>query len=109
MNEFEHTSKKMPYVESEDYLDEMIANATEKAIESRKGKQGISPFRKAAYVAIAVAASMLLVVAWTWLKPQPEPLVAELGDSPVEKFLDGLTDEEVQMLDYYEIENIPEY
>ena len=109
MKEFEHIGKQMPYAESEDYLDEMIANATEKAIGSQVNQQRPNYLRIASFAAIAVAASLLLVVGWTWLKPQPETFVTEQMESPVDEFLDGLTDEEVQLLAYYEIEDIPEY
>ncbi len=34
---------------------------------------------------------------------------AENETSPIDQFLNDLTDEEVQMIAYYEIEDIPEY
>ena len=109
MKEFEHIGKQMPYAESEDYLDEMIANATEKAIGSQVDRQHPKYLRIASFASIAVAAFLLLVVGWTWFKPQPETFVTEQMESPVDEFLNDLTDEEVQLLAYYEIEDIPEY
>ena len=35
-----------------------------------------------------------------------KPLIVQTETSPVDKFLNGLTDEEVQMLSYYEVEEI---
>lgn len=105
----DNTGKQMPYVERDDYLDDLINKATEKAIECKSQKLHSSNHGILFYASISVAASLLLIAGWFWLNPRHETHIAQNVESPIDEFLDGLTDEEVMMLSYYEIEEIPEY
>lgn len=108
MKEFETIGKKMPFAESDEYVRQLINDATEKAISQPKAKV----VSMHTWLAAAAAAVVLLAgIGITYYNKVAvnAPLVAEQTEAPVEQFLNGLTDEEVQLLAYYEIEEIPEY
>ncbi len=130
MKEFEDIQKRMPYNESEDYLDQLVERATDKAIrEGRKSyfQKILTPNVRPLYAGVAAAATVLLLVTIgiTQVRTQDEQLaiteqesVSLMADNkttsaedagPIDEFLNGLSDEEVQMLAYYELEDIPEY
>ena len=96
----------MPYHEANDYVSRLVNSATEKAIRQQKGARLLS-LRK--IVAAAAAVVLLLTGAGvTYYKyaATPHPLTATCQSSPVDDFLNSLTDEEVQMLTYYEVEEL---
>ena len=107
MKELEAIGKKMPFAESDEYVRQLVDNATEKALQQPKAK--VHSLR----IVLAAAAAIVLLIAGIGItyynKVTAEvQLTAQQTDSPMEQFLDGLTDEEVQLLAYYEIEDIPE-
>ena len=100
--------KKMPYEESEEYLDGLITRATEGAIKHQAAMQVKSHWRK---IRLSAAAAVLIVVGIgtaVW-KVQQQTVATMASESPLDEFLISLTDEEVAQLPYYEIEEIPEY
>ena len=110
MNEFDNIGKKLPYNESESYLDNLIDEATENAILHqilRKSK------RRWNMIAVSAAASALLIIGigTTLIHEQNKTIETVFTDNqgPIDEFLNTLTDEEVAMLPDYEIEEIPEY
>lgn len=108
MDIIEEVGKKLPYVESEDYLDSLIKSTTENAVAQRKPKVIAHRWR----IAIATAASLaLLVTAGVAIMKHHTATVANenITESPVDEFLNGLSDDDVQLLSYYDIEEIPEY
>ena len=107
MKELEAIGKKMPFAESDEYVRQLVDNATEKALQQPKVK--VHSLR----VVLAAAAAIVLLIAGIGItyynKVTAEAqLTAQQTESPMEQFLDDLTDEEVQLLAYYEIEDIPE-
>lgn len=109
MKEVQNIGKRMPYAESEDYLNSLISQATEQAI-SQSQKAKTRPIRM--WIAAAAAALVLIAgLAITYFhQDNAEVLVAEQTTTgPIDQFLDNLTDDEAQQLAYYEIEDIPEY
>lgn len=98
----------MPYRESEGYVNNLVHRATEQAIRhQRTNKHSLSRI-----IAVAAIAFVLLAGAGTTYYnyvSAPTQLVAENQKSPIDDFFNSLTDEEVQMLDDYEVEEIPEY
>jgi len=116
MKEVQNIGKRMPYAESEDYLNGLISQATEQAIlQGARGKeQGASGKTRVIRMWMAAAAAALVLiggVAITYFhQNDTEELVAEQTTTgPIDHFLDNLTDDEAQQLAYYEIEDIPEY
>ncbi len=123
MKEFENIQKRMPYSESEEYLDKLVEKATEKAI--RQGKTTKPQIRRIYIVMAAAAVLLLLTIGVTQFHTQEEQLAMVQQEStslmadnstttaedpgPIDDFLNGLSDEEVQMLAYYEMDVIPEY
>ena len=121
MKELQNIGKKMPYRESQEYLDELIARTTEQAI--RQGHRPKATVRPLVKYAVAAAIVALLVFAGITLwSPSQQPVVAELltdtiatstteieGEGPIDEFLDGISDDDAQLLAYYEIEDEVEY
>lgn len=109
MKDFENIGKKLPYSESQEYLDTLIAQTTEAAI-SQSGRSKTTA-RQLPRLAIAAAIACLLAFTGiTLLQPTAEQQTAQTESaSPIDQFLNDLTDEEVQLLAYYDIEEIPEY
>lgn len=101
--------KKMPYSESQEYLDGLIDRTTDQAV-----KQHIvarSKRRWGVMAASAAAVALLLVsIGLTVMNNESQrPSVSLQAQSPIDEFLGSLTDEEVAQLPYIEIEEIPEY
>lgn len=99
--------KKLPYQESEEYLDKLVDSSVEQAL----GQAGTRKPRRAAWM-LATAASVLLAIGIGMVitgNVAHHDAVVVQGDGPFDEFLNSLTDEEVAMLPCYEIEEIPEY
>ena len=115
MKEVQNIGKRMPYAESEDYLNRLISQATEQAIlQGARGKeQGASGKTRVIRMWLAAAAVALVLIAGLTItyfhQNNEEELVAEQTTGPIDQFLDSLTDDEAQQLAYYEIEDIQEY
>ncbi len=124
MKEFEEIQKRMPYAESEDYLDNLVTSATEKAIrQGQTSKAKVRPLYSA--LAAAAAALLLVTIGVTQFRSSDEQIAIAEQESltllaenttesaedrgPIDDFLYSLSDEEVQMLAYYEMVDIPEY
>lgn len=124
MKKFEDIQKRMPYTESEDYLDQLVQKATENAI--LQGKQPVAK-RRSIYTFVASAAAVLLLLTigitqfrshddqMATMQQESSSLMADNGSvsmedaGPIDEFLNSLSDEEAQMLAYYEMDDIPEY
>ena len=101
--------KKMPFEESEAYLDHLIEQATEHAIrQERKNKSS-----RRLVTMITSAAAVVLLVVGIGLKVTNHngktDTVTQQIESPIDEFLNSLSDEEVALLPDFEIEEIPEY
>jgi len=108
MKEFQDISKAMPYAESKDYINKLISDSTETAINKAKSPRKSSTHM---WIAAAIATLLLAGVGITYFH-QPsasDQFTAEDTNGPIDNFLNNLTDEEAQMIAYYEIEEIPEY
>lgn len=106
---FENIGKKLPYSESEEYLDNLMDKVAGVALQQPHPARG----RKHWGMMLASAAAVLLLVfgiGFTVLKNGGHHQMTDLQSSgPIDEFLSSLTDEEVAQLPYYEIEEIPEY
>lgn len=104
--DFEKIGKRMPFAEGDDYVRQLIDKATGKALQQPKSK--VHSLR----IVLAAAAIALLIagigITYNSKITTEEQLTAQQPESPMEQFLNGLTDEEVRLLAYYEIEEIPE-
>lgn len=122
MKTIDNMGKKMPYKESQEYLDTLIARTTEKAISEGRDERREARVRPLMRYAAAAAIAVLLVFAGITLwSPASEGVVAELktdtlptmavteGTGPIDEFLNEISDDDAQLLAYYEIEDEPEY
>lgn len=110
MNElFDDIGKRLPYNESEMYLENLIDEMTENAIL----RHHQSRTKRHWGLITASAASILLIIgigfAFLHNRAVNPATVTQNNEGPIDEFLNSLTDEEVAMLPYYEIEEIPEY
>ena len=101
--------KKLPYEESEKYLDGLIQEMAQRAIV----RQGARRHRGRAVVMITSAAAAVLLVVGIGLTvfnhSSKASTTALQAEGPIDEFLNSLSDQEVAQLPYYEIEEIPEY
>ena len=104
---FNDIGKKMPYKESEEYLDNLIGNATENAINHQAQTNRRS--RLSMMLASAAAVALLVIgIGFTLFNGQGKTeTISDQG--PLDEFLSTLSDEEAAQLSFYEIEEIPEY
>ena len=105
---FNDIEKRMPYRESEEYLNDLIDKSTEKAIQHHS--VATRNWRRRLMAASAAAVTLLIlgvgVALFNGREAQPVPM----GDQgPLDEFLSTLSDEEAAQLPFYEMEEIPEY
>ena len=105
MKDFDKIGKRMPYAESEDYLEGLIEASTETAITRQQPKTRI---RRIQWIAAAASVAIVAAVGTTiFIKHQSA--VSTQTDSPLDVYLCNLSDDDAQLIDCYEIEEIPEY
>lgn len=108
-DKFEEIGKRLPYHESEEYLDDLLERVADTAISNRGTTQGARRWRKAWLSAAAVALLVIGIGLTIMNRNLPQQVVTRQCDGPIDEFLNSLTDEELAQLPYYEIEEIPEY
>lgn len=105
----DNMSKALPYQESEEYLEALLDRVTSEAVKQQKAA-GHSKLRSLARWSAAAAVVLALGIGLMVLNHEPKrAVVPPRAASPIDEFLNTLTDEEVAQLPYYEIEEIPEY
>ena len=105
---FNDIGKRMPYRESDEYLNDLIEKSTKKAIQHHSAAR--RNWRRRFMAASAAAVTLLIlgigVALFNGRDAQPVPM----GDQgPLDEFLSTLSDEEAAQLPFYEMEEIPEY
>lgn len=106
---FENIGRKLPYSESDEYLDSLLDRVAQHAIR----QQYQTRWKKHWALKVASVAAVVILVLGIGLtvmdKGNNQSVAIQQVDSPIDEFLNSLTDEEVAQLPYYEIEEIPEY
>lgn len=100
--------KRMPYRESEEYLDRLIDAATEEAI-TRHAAYRKTRFRRLMAASAAAVAALIVCFGIGFFNGKSSQSMPENSQSPLDEFLNTLSDEEAAQLTFYEIEEIPEY
>lgn len=111
MKDFENIGKRMPYAESDDYVSQLVERTTEKALRQQGRAKTISLRVRllAAAVVLLLAGIGIAYYNKVTTPLPPKTLVAENTTGPIDDFLNSLSDEDAQLLAYYDIEEIPEY
>ena len=106
---FDNIGKRLPYDESEEYLDGLLDKAAHVALQQHGKPLGRK--RWGLMWASAAAVALLLVgIGFHELNDvNRQPVATQQAGGPIDEFLNSLTDEEVAQLPCYEIEEIPEY
>lgn len=100
--------KRLPYQESEEYIDALIDRTTQNAITHHA--QSHSKWRVTIMALSAAAVTLLVVgISITLFNGQTSQPISMSSQGPLDEFLNTLSDEEAAQLQYYEIEEIPEY
>jgi len=101
---FSDIGKRLPYCETEEYIDSLIHRATEGAIRQQpdhnRSHKLMKAWSAAAVVLILIGIGALMMTHTTHTVQ---------ADGPLDEFLNSLSNEELTQLNYYEIEEIPEY
>lgn len=111
MNEqLDDIGKRLPYTESEEYLNNLIDTMTENAIlqqpRAKKNRHwGMMMAASAAAVVLLILGIGLSVIHQS---SKTEAITLQT-EGPIDEFLSSLSDEEAAQLPYYEIDEIPEY
>ena len=111
-------NKQMPFAESKEYVEHLVDSATKHAIKvcrndrQRQRQQRTRMLR----VTLGTAASLVLVLGFGWgafhrhsLQQPDEVGAVESVQSPLDVFLDQISDEEAQRIECYEIDDISDY
>lgn len=107
-NDFDDIGKRMPFRETGDYLDNLIDNATEKAITHHATAK--RSLHRMLMIASAAAVALLIIGSGIALfNARNTHQVAMTEQGPLDEFLNTLSDEEAAQLTFYELEEIPEY
>ena len=108
---FNDIGKKMPYHEREDYIDALIDRSVQHALDNARPAVVRHWDRKrrlwASVAAVAILTLAIQVVV-KYHNPQPQ-LTLQASESPMDQFLNSISDEEAAQLMSFEIEEIPEY
>ncbi len=103
----EQANKKMPFVEDEGYVDSLVKEVTEKALREGKGGARRVPLRLVASIAASILLLAGVFTLWHTLSPgNADTLVKAEQRDPLGEFLNNISDEEAQQIEYYEIEEI---
>lgn len=94
----ENINKRMPFVEDEDYVANIVSQVTENAINASQTKHWHMQFARIA-ASIAIVAT-IGCSGWLYMKHQ------KAQAAPLDTFLSSITDEEAAMLDYYYVEDL---
>lgn len=105
---FNDIGKRLPYHESDDYIDALINRSVKHALDKAPALRVAHPGRKRVIWA-TVAAVALLVIGLKVMINHNESSPTTIQESPIEQFLNSISDEEAAQLQCFEIEEIPEY
>ncbi|MGN1210080.1 MAG: hypothetical protein ACI4TM_00215 [Candidatus Cryptobacteroides sp.] len=105
MKPFDNINKWMPYKETDEYVENLVVRCSAEAIrktqEEKKAERHLH--RPWLYGAVSIAAAFAIAV-FIWRPNHNSPSL-----SPMDSFLSGLTQEEIQMISDWSLDEIPEY
>lgn len=104
MNEFGNMNTRLPYGESESYVDALVERSKEAAMQQGRTQRKINRSLVYSLAGVAAAAAIVFAVMIPFNKKAVQP-----DGSPMDTFLASLSDSEVAMIVDWSIEDIPEY
>jgi hypothetical protein len=119
MKELTEFGKKLPYQESEEYIDDLWTKSIDMALKqtaSPAQKARVMSLRRHIFTAIATAAVLILIttVSWKFIGKQfsdnANQQVAVMSESsPLDSFLGSISDEEAEQIHCYQAGVVEEY
>jgi hypothetical protein len=108
MNEFEEIGKKLPYVESEEYVDSLVERCTQHVVASKPVVKRRA-LHKWYYAASAVAAAIVIAfLAFSFLGRDND--YERISHSQnLDQVLSEMSDNQAQDISCYSVEEVPEY
>ncbi|MGN0191761.1 MAG: hypothetical protein ACI39U_08920 [Candidatus Cryptobacteroides sp.] len=106
MKPFDEIETGLPYKESDEYVENLVARCSREAV--RKSQLQVSPGRhnlKPWLLGAVSVAAAAVVIAWFLWKPS----IGNSPASPIDSFLSGLSEDEIQMISDWTIDEIPEF
>ncbi len=111
------THNHLPFVETDAYVDNLLDHATEHAIRTTPARNKGNRHRWRAVTAAAVATAAAVVIGFCveWNAPSADNALRQqqvaytASQSPLDQYLQSISDEEAQQIIDYEMEEIPEY
>lgn len=110
------THNHLPFVETDAYVDNLLDRATEHAIRTTPARNKSNRHRWRAVTAAAVATAAAVVIGFCveWNAPSADNALRQqvaytASQSPLDQYLQSISDEEAQQIIDYEMEEIPEY
>ena len=110
-NEFESVGKRMPYKETPEYISLLASRCAERAISDSLQHKRTSNVRRI-WLSVASAAAVIAIVAIIGLSvySNQDLNATKIADSPnLDQVIKSLSDEQLQELYTYSIDDIPEY
>lgn len=104
MKPFDDINTSLPYTESEEYVERLVEKCSREALRKPKGKTDRHYMRPWVYGAVSIAAAAIVMAVFIWKPDNSNP-----ASSPIDSFLSGLTQEEIQMISFWNVDEIPEY
>lgn len=106
MKPFDDINTVLPYKETDEYVGNLVArcstNAVRKAQASTKSERHLH--RPWLYGAVSIAAAAIAIAVFIWRPNHSSPSL-----SPIDSFLSALSQEEIQMISDWSVDEIPEY
>ncbi len=105
MKPFEDINTGLPYKETDEYVENLVAQCSAEVIRKSqvRTKAERHSHRPWLYGAVSIAAAIVIAV-FMW-----KPGFGNSAASPIDRFLSGLSAEEIQMISDWTIDEIPEY
>lgn len=101
--------KRMPYKEDDSYVANLIERCAENAVTNAKSRTERGGVSGLWVRACAVAAAVIVAVTVCMKLTEPTPFEMLQSSQPLADVLDAMSEDELMCVNYYVVEDIPEY
>lgn len=109
MKDFNEIGKNLPYAESEEYVSELVERCANRAIAATPALHKRNIVRRISYYATTAAAAAAVTIIMVMHFSQPSPLERVEKSAALPQVLSKMSDEQVKNVEYYTVDDIPEY